>query len=117
MTSFFSTRVGPNFGANVICAIACRSPGRAGETAEWLADQEIVALGTDTMAVDVDPPEDPAYPRVVHQVMLIERGVHLIENLHLDELVTDKTYEFLFMLATLKLNGGTAFPVEPIAIV
>ena len=92
-------------------------PGPGRQTAEWLADQEIVALGTDTMAVDVDPPEDPAYPRVVHQVMLVERGVHLIENLHLDELVTDKVFEFLFMLATPKLKGGTAFPVEPIAII
>ena len=92
-------------------------PGPGRQTAEWLADQEIVALGTDTMAVDVDPPEDPAYPRVVHQVMLVERGVHLIENLYLDELVRDKVYEFLFMLATPKLKGGTAFPVEPIAII
>ena len=69
------------------------------------------------MAVDVDPPENSDYPRVVHQVMLVERGVYLIENLHLDELVADKVYEFLFMLATPKLKGGTAFPVEPIAIV
>ena len=92
-------------------------PGPGRQTAEWLADQQIVALGTDTMAVDVDPPEDAAYPRVVHQVMLVERGVHLIENLYLDELIADKIYEFLFMLATPKLKGGTAFPVEPIAIV
>jgi kynurenine formamidase len=92
-------------------------PGPGRETATWLADQRIVALGTDTMAVDVDPPEDPAYPRVVHQIMLVERGVHLIENLFLDELVRDKIYEFLFVLATPKLKGGSAFPVEPVAII
>ena len=69
------------------------------------------------MAVDVDPSEDPAYPRVVHQIMLVERGVHLIENLFLDELVRDKIYEFLFVLATPKLKGGSAFPVEPVAII
>lgn len=92
-------------------------PGPGREAATWLADQDIVALGTDTMAVDVDPPEDPAFPRVVHQIMLVERGVHLIENMYLDELVRDKIYEFLFVLATPKLKGGTAFPVEPIAIV
>lgn len=96
----------------------CESePGPGRETATWLADQGIIALGTDTMAVDVDPPEDPAYPRVVHQIMLVERGIHLIENLFLDELVRDKVYEFLFVLATPKLKGGTAFPVEPLAIV
>lgn len=89
-------------------------PGREGAT--WLADREVVALGTDTMAVDVDPPEDPAYPRVVHQIMLVERGIYLIENMYLDELVRDKVYEFLFVLATPKLKGGTAFPVEPLAI-
>ncbi|HKY08308.1 MAG TPA: cyclase family protein [Candidatus Binatia bacterium] len=96
----------------------CESePGPGRETAAWLADQQIIALGTDTMAVDVDPPEDAAYPRVVHQIMLVERGIHLIENLYLDELVRDKVYEFLFVLATPKLKGGTAFPVEPLAIV
>jgi kynurenine formamidase len=92
-------------------------PGPGRDTATWLADQRIVALGTDTMAVDVDPPEDPAYPRVVHQIMLVERGIHLIENLYLDEMVCEKVYEFLFILATPKLKGGSAFPVEPIAIV
>jgi kynurenine formamidase len=96
----------------------CESePGPGRETATWLADQQIIALGTDTMAVDVDPPEDPAYPRVVHQIMLVERGIHLIENLFLDELVRDKVYEFLFVLAAPKLKGGSAFPVEPLAIV
>jgi len=91
-------------------------PGPGGETATWLADHKIVALGTDTMAVDVDPPEDPAYPRVVHQIMLVQRGIYLIENLYLDDLVKNKVYEFLFVLATPKLKGGTAFPVEPLAI-
>jgi kynurenine formamidase len=96
----------------------CESePGPGRETSTWLADQNIVALGTDTMAVDVDPPEDPAYPRIVHQIMLVERGIYLIENLYLDKLVREKVYEFLFVLATPKLKGGTAFPVEPIAII
>jgi kynurenine formamidase len=66
---------------------------------------------------DVDPPEDPAYLRVVHQIMLVDRGINLIENMYLDELVRDKVYEFLFILAAPKLKGGTAFPVEPIAII
>jgi kynurenine formamidase len=96
----------------------CESePGPGRETSTWLADHQVIALGTDTMAVDVDPPEDLAYPRVVHQIMLVERGIHLIENLYLDELVRDKVYEFLFVLASPKLKGGTAFPVEPLAIV
>jgi kynurenine formamidase len=69
------------------------------------------------MAVDVDPPENPAYPRVVHQIMLVNRGVHLIENLFLEQLARDQVYEFLFVLATPKLKGGSAFPVEPIAII
>ena len=49
--------------------------------------------------------------------MLVEHGVHLIENLFLDELVRDKIYEFLFVLATPKLKDGSAFPVEPVAII
>jgi len=49
--------------------------------------------------------------------MLVERGIHLIENLYLDEIARERVYEFLFVLATPKLKGGSAFPVEPIAIV
>ena len=83
----------------------------------WLAEQGIVAVGADTIAVDVDPPEDPAYPRIGHQILLVERGVHLIENMNLEELAKDRVYEFLFILLAPKLKGGSAFPVQPVAIV
>ena len=33
------------------------------------------------------------YPRVVRQLMLVERRIHLIENLCLDEPVKNKVYE------------------------
>jgi kynurenine formamidase len=92
-------------------------PGPGKEAAVWLADQGIVALGTDTMAVDVDPPEEPAYPRTTHQTMLVERGVHLIENMYLEELARDRVYEFLFICLAPKLKGGSGFPVEPVAII
>ena len=92
-------------------------PGPGRDASVWLADQGIVALGADTMAVDVDPPEDPAYPRIGHQILLVERGVHLIENMNLEELARDRVYEFLFILLAPKLKGGTAFPVQPVAIV
>ncbi|MBI2088840.1 MAG: cyclase family protein [Deltaproteobacteria bacterium] len=92
-------------------------PGPGRDAAVWLAEQGIVALGTDTMAVDVDPPEDPAYPRMTHQTMLVERGVHLIENMYLEELAKDKVYEFLLVALTPKLKGGSGFPIEPVAII
>lgn len=92
-------------------------PGPGHEASVWLADQDIVALGADTMAVDVDPPENPAYPRIGHQILLVERGVHLIENMNLEELARDRVYEFLFILLAPKLKGGSAFPVQPVAIV
>jgi hypothetical protein len=34
--------------------------------------------------------QKPDYPRVVHQLMLVERRIHLIENLCLDEPVKIK---------------------------
>ena len=92
-------------------------PGPGRETATWLADQRIVALGADTMAVDVDPPEDPTLSACSAPDHAVEHGVHLIENLFLDELVRDKIYEFLFVLATPKFKGGSAFPLKPVAII
>jgi kynurenine formamidase len=48
--------------------------------------------------------------------MLVVNGIHLLENLKLDELAARQVYEFAFILEPLKIQGGTGSTVAPIAI-
>src|SRR5215468_10181294 len=59
-------------------------PGIGKEAAAWLVSQKIVAVGLDNWAVEVIPGEsqDEAFP--VHQMLLTDNGIHIIENVRTD---------------------------------
>jgi kynurenine formamidase len=69
------------------------------------------------MAVEVLPNPDRGMAMPVHQHVLAEAGVHLIENLALDELARDRIASFCFILLATKFKGATGCPVRPIALV
>jgi kynurenine formamidase len=48
--------------------------------------------------------------------MLVVNGIHLLENLRLDELAASGAYEFAFVVQPLKIKGGTGSTVAPVAI-
>ena len=52
----------------------------------------------------------------VHQIMLVVNGIHLLENLKLDELAASRSYEFALVVQPLKIQGGTGSTVAPIAV-
>ena len=52
----------------------------------------------------------------VHRLLLVERGIHIIETLLLEELARDGVHEFLFVAAPLKIVGGTGSPIRPLAL-
>ena len=43
-------------------------------------------------------------------------GIHLLENLKLDELVQKGVAEFAFVMQPLKIQGGTGSTVAPVAV-
>jgi kynurenine formamidase len=88
-------------------------PGPAIDGARWLSSRKVFAAGSDTLAFEHVP--DPAMP--VHVHLLVENGIHLIENLNLEELSSSGAHEFVFIAAPLKILGGTGGPVRPIALV
>ena len=47
---------------------------------------------------------------------LVNYGVHLLENLKLDELASKNVYEFAFVIQPLKLEGATGSTVAPVAV-
>ncbi len=44
-------------------------------------------------------------------------GFYIIENLNLAELSAARVFEFFFVCLPLKITGGTASPVRPLALV
>jgi kynurenine formamidase len=106
-------------------------PGVAPEAAEWLAEQDIVLLGCDNSGVEVVPTShgttgsshaSPAlakpggFGNPVHSRLLRDYGIYLLEMLDLEELAVAKISEFVFVLAPLRITGGTGSPVNPLAI-
>lgn len=89
-----------------------RGPGPAIAGARWLSDRGVFAAGSDTVAFEKIP--DASMP--VHVHLLVEKGIHIVECLNLEELARERIYEFLFIAAPLKIRGATASPIRPLAL-
>src|SRR5690349_13281704 len=59
-------------------------PGIGKEAAAWLASQKVVAVGSDQWAVEVIPSENPKEAFPVHNLLLTDNGIHIIENVRTD---------------------------------
>jgi len=59
-------------------------PGLGKEAATWLVSQKIVAAGNDTWGVEVIPGENPKEAFIVHNILLTDNGIHIIENVRTD---------------------------------
>lgn len=92
------------------------SPGIGTAAAEWLATQDPMLVGADNTAVEISPNPDPDLAGPVHQIMLVVNGIHLLENLRLDELAARRAYEFALIVEPLKIQGGTGSTVAPVAV-
>jgi kynurenine formamidase len=92
------------------------APGIGIAAATWLAKQDPLLVGSDNWPVEVAPNPDPQLSSPVHQLMLVVNGIHLLENMKLDELASKRVYEFAFVVQPLKMQGFTGSSVAPIAI-
>jgi hypothetical protein len=91
-------------------------PGINLDAGKWLAERQVALVGCDNWALEVVPSENPDRPFEVHQHLLVRHGIYVLENLDLDELASDKVYEFAFVFAPLRLKGATGSPGNPIAV-
>jgi kynurenine formamidase len=92
------------------------SPGIGTAAAEWLAKQDPMLVGADNSAVEISPNPDPQLAGPVHQILLVINGIHLLENVRLDQLAAQKVHEFALVVQPLKIEGGTGSTVAPMAI-
>jgi kynurenine formamidase len=92
------------------------SPGIGVGAAEWLVKQDPLLIGGDTAPVEISPNPDKQLSLPVHQITLVVHGIHLLENMKLDELAAKRVYEFALTMQPLKIQGGTGSTVAPAAI-
>ncbi len=92
------------------------NPGLTTAAAVWLATQDPMLIGIDNGPVGVTPDPDPNLNNPVHQIALVVHGIHLLENLKLDELAGKQIHEFALIVQPLKIQGGTGSTVAPTAV-
>jgi kynurenine formamidase len=85
----------------------------------WAADQGVRAVGADNMAWDCMTERDPDTNMALfgHAHLLVTHGIHIIENLNLEELSAAGIHEFGFVGIPLKFRGATGSPIRPLALV
>jgi kynurenine formamidase len=72
-------------------------------------------IGADYFAVEVLPfAQGTVFP--VHQCVIRDYGIPLIEGLQLEPLVRTGRREFLFVAAALPIVGATGSPLSPLAV-
>ncbi|KAJ9665513.1 hypothetical protein H2201_004395 [Coniosporium apollinis] len=91
-------------------------PGIDVGAAEYLASLKVVAVGADTMGVEVVPPPNPTRLFESHQVLLTGNGIYILETIDTRELVEDGVKEFLFVLGQPLITGTVQAIINPVAI-
>jgi kynurenine formamidase len=86
-------------------------PGIGKDAAKWLIDQKVVAVGADQWAVEVIPGEDPKEAFIVHNMLITDNGIHIIENVRTDLMAEEAARTgratFFFSMTVPKAVGMT----------
>jgi kynurenine formamidase len=85
----------------------------------WAAEHKVAAVGADNMAWDAMQERDPDTNMMLfgHAHLIVTHGIHIIENLNLEELGAAGHHVFSFVGIPLKLRGATGSPIRPLALV
>lgn len=92
-------------------------PGIGEEAAIWLAERDVAIVGADNYAIEQQG-ATPGFP--AHLVLLHRCGVPLVENMVLaqvaEALALEKRSTFMFVFPPIPLQGSTAAPLVPLAV-
>jgi kynurenine formamidase len=90
-------------------------PGLDVEGALWLAEAGVALVGADNFAIEALPfPPNTVFP--VHQRLIRDYGIPLLEGMVLKPLADAGATAFLFMAAALPIAGATGSPLCPVAV-
>jgi kynurenine formamidase len=91
-------------------------PGIGKAVAKWLIDRRVTMVGADNWGLEVGPTEDKEEAGPVHQMLIPQNGIHILENLVTEALAKDNAYEFMFVLTKSKTKSSTGANVAPAAV-
>jgi kynurenine formamidase len=91
-------------------AEACQAPGET--AARWLMERGTTLMGSDTPGFECLPTPGVS----VHAILLVDAGIHIIENLNLEEMARKRLPCVLYVALPLRLSGATGSPIRPVAI-
>lgn len=84
--------------------------GLGAAAAKWLVDRGASLVGIDNLAAGVPKPFE------VHNIILTDNGRFLMKSLTLEELAKDGKHVSMVVVSPLRIKGGEASLVRPIAI-
>jgi kynurenine formamidase len=119
-TVLIRTGWGQHFTGNPALYTGNDSPGPGVGGAQFLVDQGARVVGNDTLTFEKRPPLlfTPTFQIFpVHMLLIADHGINIIENFFLEELSTERVYEFLLVVPPLKIRGGTGSGLRSFALV
>ncbi|MGI5168239.1 cyclase family protein [Spirillospora sp. CA-253888] len=94
-------------------------PGLNADAGRWLAERDVCMVASDNAAIgglNEHQLADEGLADDLHMILLWRHGIHLAEMLWLEELAETGRTDFLFVAAPLRIEGGTASPINPLAV-
>ncbi len=86
----------------------------------WIAEHEVAVLGSDGISDPMPFAGTPDWPFPVHQIGIVAMGLPLIDNVSTAPLAARCAalgrFDFLFVMAPLRIPKGTGCPVNPVAV-
>ena len=85
----------------------------------WLAERDVALLGADSVHEAPDSVPGLGF-NPIHRFAIVARGMNLLDNLDLEAAAETaarlERWEFMLVVAPLRVPGGTGSPVNPLAI-
>lgn len=96
------------------------APGLNLSAAEWLCENEVAGVATDTWGMEVRPNETETLFQPLHVVLIVNAGMLIGEIFDFENLAADCAedgiYEFMFVGPPLPFTGAVGSPLNPLAI-
>lgn len=94
-------------------------PGLSASAGRWLAERDVCMVASDNAAIsglNDRQLADEGLADDLHMIFLWRHGIYLAEMLWLEDLAAAGRTDFLFIAAPLVIEGGTASPINPVAV-
>ncbi|UXX81480.1 cyclase family protein [Roseovarius pelagicus] len=97
-------------------AFMAGEPGITNDAAEYLARQDVMAVGSDTCGVGVSPAVAGDKLHYEHVILPKENGIYILEGMNTGPLAAEDVVEFMFVLGQPRVEGTVQMIINPVAL-